>query len=220
MSPTFHSKLTSSIIQLARTMLSLAARSVARNSASLPTWTAPRSALGARSITNLAKKAYTAKGKASGQGRNGKAALTAEGPFEVKLAMPTSLGGKGDGNNPEQLFALGYASCFLSALNLVAGKEKITLPGNVACEAHVSIGPPSEGPKPFAIAVDLIITSDASSSEEKKKLQEAVEKAHEVSVPVVRLNEKVASLSTLSLSQVCPYSNATRNNVPVTLTVQ
>jgi osmotically inducible protein OsmC len=104
--------------------------------------------------------------------------------------MPKSLGGKGDGNNPEQLFALGYSSCFLSALNLVAGQEKITLPSNVACEAHVSIGPPSQGPKPFAIAVDLIITSDASSSEEKKKLQEAVEKAHEVSEPGASLQKK------------------------------
>lgn len=62
----------------------------------------------------------------------------------------------------------------------MAGKEKITLPGNVKCEAHVSIGPPSEGPKPFAIAVDLIISSDAKGGEEKKKLEEAVEKAHEV----------------------------------------
>jgi uncharacterized OsmC-like protein len=79
------------------------------------------------------------------------------------------------------VLALGYASCFLSALHLVAGKEKIKLPGNVKCEAHVSIGPPSEGPKPFAIAVDLIVTSDAKEGDEKKKLEEAVQKAHEVS---------------------------------------
>lgn len=63
--------------------------------------------------------------------------------------------------------ALGYSVCFHSALNLVAGKEKIKLPGNVKVEAHVSIGPPSEGPKPFAIAVDLIVTSDAKGGEEK-----------------------------------------------------
>lgn len=79
------------------------------------------------------------------------------------------------------LTALGYSACFLSALNLVAGKEKIKLPGNVKVEAKVSIGPPAEGPKPFAIAVDLIVTSDAKGGEEKKKLEEAVEKAHEVS---------------------------------------
>jgi hypothetical protein len=64
----------------------------------------PRTAIGARFITNLSKTAYTAKGSASGQGRNGVAKLTAEGPFEVKLAMPKSLGGSGDGQNPEQLF--------------------------------------------------------------------------------------------------------------------
>jgi osmotically inducible protein OsmC len=77
--------------------------------------------------------------------------------------------------------ALGYSACFLSAVNHVAGSEKIKLPDNVIVEAHVSIGTPSEGPKPFALAVELLVTSDAKGAEEKKKLQEVVEKAHEVS---------------------------------------
>ncbi|UZJ55177.1 hypothetical protein CBS101457_004497 [Exobasidium rhododendri] len=179
-------------------MFGVASRSLTRSAiSSVGIAATPCAILGARSVTNLAKKAYTAQGQASGQGRDGKAILTADGPFEVKLAMPKALG-NGQGQNPEQLFALGYAACFLSALNLVAGKEKIKLPGNVKCEAHVSIGPPSEGPKPFAIAVDLIITSDAKAGEEKKTLEGAVQKAHEV----------------------CPYSNATRNNVPVSIVVQ
>lgn len=63
------------------------------------------------------------------------------------------------------------------------------MPANVKAEAHVSIGPPSEGPKPFAIAVDLIITSDAKGAEEKKKLQDAVEKAHEVRARMARMAE-------------------------------
>ncbi|MCO5585247.1 hypothetical protein L7F22_039180 [Adiantum nelumboides] len=135
-----------------------------------------------RTVTTLSKAAYTAKGQASGQGRDGKAHLTEEGPFEVKLAMPKSLGGKGDGQNPEQLFALGYASCFLSALNLSAGKNKIPLPKNVKVDAEVDIGPPASGPNPFGIAVRLIVSSDAKGGEEKKNLEKATEKAHEVSI--------------------------------------
>ncbi|PWN33447.1 OsmC-like protein [Meira miltonrushii] len=151
-----------------------------------------------RTVTTLSKVAYTAKGQAAGQGRNGKAHLTEEGPFEVKLAMPKSLGGKGDGQNPEQLFALGYASCFLSALNLSAGNHKIPLPANVKVDAEVDIGPPASGPNPFGIAVRLIVSSDAKGGEEKKNLEKATEKAHEI----------------------CPYSNATRGNVPVDVKVQ
>lgn len=81
-----------------RSLLRAAAPRHVVRAAAVPTAQAPRT------VTTLAKSLYTAKGQASGQGRNGKAALTEEGPFEVKLAMPKSLGGTGDGQNPEQLF--------------------------------------------------------------------------------------------------------------------
>lgn len=76
--------------------------------------------------------------------------------------------------------ALGYSACFLSALNLSASQEKIKLPGNVKCIAHVDIGPPASGNNPFGLAVHLKISSDAKGGEDKKNLEKAVEKAHQV----------------------------------------
>jgi lipoyl-dependent peroxiredoxin len=98
--------------------------------------------------------------------------------------MPKALGGSGDGLNPEQLFSLGYSACFLSALNLTARSNGITLPPNVRIEAQVSIGKPESeeehGP-PFGIAVDLHVKSDAKNEAHRQTLEEAVHKAHEVS---------------------------------------
>ncbi|MGK3989484.1 organic hydroperoxide resistance protein [Sorangium sp. So ce136] len=134
---------------------------------------------------------YTTQATAHG-GRDGRA-TTADGALDVKLSTPKELGGAGgDGNNPEQLFAAGYAACFLGALKFVAGQEKARIPADATVTATVGIGPRSEGG--FGIDVALRI---ALPGLERAQAEQLVEKAH----------------------QVCPYSNATRNNVPVRLEV-
>lgn len=133
---------------------------------------------------------YQAQATASG-GRDGKAASD-DGQLSVKLTTPRALGGAGgDGTNPEQLFAAGYSACFLGALKLVAGKAKVELPEETAITGQVGIGPEGEG---FGLAVTLNVHI---SGLEQQQAEELVHKAH----------------------QVCPYSNATRNNVPVELVV-
>ncbi|MBS7538769.1 organic hydroperoxide resistance protein [Ancylobacter lacus] len=125
-------------------------------------------------------------------GRDG-AARTADGTFEVKLATPKELGGAGGpGNNPEQLFAAGYSACFLGAMKFVASQGGPKVPADTTVTATVGIGPRSEGG--FGLDIDLAISLPGLPKEEAEAL---VEKAH----------------------QVCPYSNATRNNVDVRLTV-
>lgn len=133
---------------------------------------------------------YQAQASASG-GRDGKAASD-DGQLSVKLTTPQVLGGAGgDGTNPEQLFAAGYSACFLGALKLVAGKAKVELPEETAITGQVGIGPEGEG---FGLAVTLNVHIPGL---EQQQAEELVHKAH----------------------QVCPYSNATRNNVPVELVV-
>ena len=135
------------------------------------------------------KPVYTAKAHVTG-GRDGTGS-TDDGRLDVKLDVPEGLGGKGgDGTNPEQLFAAGYAACFHSALQAVARAEKKDL-GDSSVGARVSIGKQGEG---FALAVDLEVVIPALEQEEAQALADA---AH----------------------QVCPYSNATRGNIPVTVTV-
>nr|WP_294513051.1 organic hydroperoxide resistance protein [uncultured Rhodopila sp.] len=125
-------------------------------------------------------------------GRDGHAA-TEDGSLDVKLSTPKELGGGGGtGNNPEQLFAAGYSACFLGAMKFVASQGGPKVPDNASVTATVGIGPRSEGG--FGIDVALKI---ALPGVEHKAAEELVEKAH----------------------QVCPYSNATRNNVAVKLTV-
>lgn len=134
---------------------------------------------------------YTTKATATG-GRDGQAA-TEDGSFSVKLATPKELGGGGGpGNNPEQLFAAGYSACFLGAMKFVASQGGPKVPADTKVTATVGIGPRSEGG--FGIDVALAISLPGMPRNEAEAL---VEKAH----------------------QVCPYSNATRNNVPVRLTV-
>lgn len=134
---------------------------------------------------------YTTKATATG-GRDGQAA-TADGSFSVKLATPKELGGVGGpGNNPEQLFAAGYSACFLGAMKFVASQGGPKVPADTKVTATVGIGPRSEGG--FGLEVSLEISLPGLAKEEAETL---VEKAH----------------------QVCPYSNATRNNVPVKLSV-
>jgi len=133
---------------------------------------------------------YRAHATATG-GRDGRA-VSSDGVLDVKLTTPKELGGAGGvGTNPEQLFAAGYSACFLGAMKFVAGREKIALPAETSIEGHVGIGPIPAG---FGIEVELRISIPGMDRAQAEAL---VAKAH----------------------QVCPYSNATRNNVDVTLTV-
>ncbi|KST59631.1 MAG: organic hydroperoxide resistance protein [Microvirga sp.] len=125
-------------------------------------------------------------------GRDG-AAKTADGSFEVKLSTPKELGGAGGpGANPEQLFASGYSACFLGALKAVAPSLKLKVPAETTVTADVGIGPRSEGG--FGITADLTVSLPGLDRADAQKLVDA---AH----------------------QVCPYSNATRGNVDVGLTL-
>jgi lipoyl-dependent peroxiredoxin len=133
---------------------------------------------------------YTATSTATG-GRDGRA-VSSDKVLDVKLTTPRELGGAGgDGTNPEQLFAAGYSACFIGAIRFVAGKEKIALPADVSVEGNVGIGPIPTG---FGVQVELKISLPGMPREQAQAL---VEKAH----------------------QVCPYSNATRGNIDVTLTL-
>ncbi|KRE16299.1 hypothetical protein ASE66_11185 [Bosea sp. Root483D1] len=135
---------------------------------------------------------YTAHGSATG-GREGQAA-TDTGNVKLVLNTPKELGGGGgDGTNPEQLFAMGYSACFLGALKFAAGKESVKIPDDARVSADVGIGPRDDG-KGFGIAVKLTISAPGI---EKAKLEDLVQKAH----------------------IVCPYSDATRGNIDVQLTV-
>lgn len=135
---------------------------------------------------------YTAHGSATG-GREGQAA-TDTGNVKLVLNTPKELGGGGgEGTNPEQLFAMGYSACFLGALKFAAGKESVKIPDDARVSADVGIGPRDDG-KGFGIAVKLTI---AAPGIEKAKLEDLVQKAH----------------------IVCPYSDATRGNIDVQLTV-
>ena len=133
---------------------------------------------------------YKALATATG-GREGRA-RSSDGSLDLKLTTPKELGGGGTpGANPEQLFAAGYAACFIGALRLVAGQRKITLPPDTSIDAIVGIG---KIPAGFGIEVDLKIHVPGMS---KTEAQTLVEAAH----------------------VVCPYSNATRNNIDVRLSV-
>jgi Ohr subfamily peroxiredoxin len=133
---------------------------------------------------------YTAKANVTG-GRDGRA-TSSDQVLDVRLATPRELGGAGGvGTNPEQLFAAGYSACFLSALKFVAGKAKVALPADSSITGTVGIGPIPTG---FALRVQLEISVPGLPREQ---VQQLVEAAH----------------------LVCPYSNATRGNVDVTLVV-
>jgi Ohr subfamily peroxiredoxin len=121
-------------------------------------------------------------------GRDGRS-KSSDGIIDLPLAVPTEMGGKGGATNPEQLFASGYSACFLGAIRFVAGKEKVQISPDASVKAEVGIG---EIPGGFGIDVDLTISLPGL---DKAQAQALVEKAH----------------------HVCPYSNATRNNVDVRL---
>jgi Ohr subfamily peroxiredoxin len=139
---------------------------------------------------SLEKVLYTAHATATG-GRDGKAA-TNDGHLSVKLTTPKELGGMGgDGTNPEQLFAAGYAACFIGALKFVAMKEKVALPADTKIDSSIGIGPLPTG---FGIQAELKITIPGM---DRATAEALVQKAH----------------------IVCPYSNATRGNIDVKLVV-
>jgi Ohr subfamily peroxiredoxin len=133
---------------------------------------------------------YTAVATAT-HGRDGRA-VSNDGKLDLDLALPVELGGNGQGTNPEQLFAAGYSACFASALGLVGRAAKVDV-SDAAVTAEVGIGKEGEG---FALKATLRVElPDTVDEATGRKL---VEQAH----------------------QVCPYSNATRNNIPVELVVE
>src|SRR6202789_2412979 len=134
---------------------------------------------------------YTTQATAVG-GRDGRA-TTKDGSLDVKLTIPKELGGPGGaGNNPEQLFAAGYAACFIGAMKFVSSQGGPKVPADAAVTSTVGIGPRSEGGFGLDIALEVSLPGLARADAEA-----LVAKAH----------------------QVCPYSNATRNNIDVRLTV-
>jgi osmotically inducible protein OsmC len=130
-------------------------------------------------------RAHVTGGRVNGHGR------TSDGALEVDLRPPVESGGEGGGTNPEQLFAVGYASCFESALGAVARRQRVDA-GDVAIDSQVSLIPTED--RRFVLAVVLDVT--LPSIEDPEQAVALVEAAH----------------------QVCPYSNATRGNIDVTLT--
>jgi len=139
---------------------------------------------------SIEKVLYRAHARATG-GRDGRAVVPDSG-LDLRLTTPRELGGAGgDGANPEQLFAAGYSACFIGAMKFVAAREKIALPQDVAIDGSVGIG---QIPNGFGIEVELKISLPGM---DRAAAQALIEKAH----------------------VVCPYSNATRNNIDVTLTL-
>lgn len=136
------------------------------------------------------KTLYTAEALATGAGRAGHV-RTSDGRIDMDLAIPESMGGSGDGANPEELFAAGYSACFHSALQNVARRAKAEL-GDSSVGALVGIGPNDAGGFQLEVTLEVVIPSLPHD-----EAQALVEQAH----------------------LVCPYSNATRGNIEVTLTV-
>ena len=137
----------------------------------------------------MSKPIYTANAHVEG-GRDHGHGRTSDGELEVDLRLPAEMGGQGGGTNPEQLFAIGYAACFEGALGAVSRRTKEEL-GQVAIDSHVSLLPTEE--RGFKLAVELDVTLPAIS--DPAKAAELVTAAH----------------------RVCPYSQATRGNIDVTL---
>ena len=138
----------------------------------------------------MAKVVYTARARVTG-GRAEGHGRTSDGALEVDLRLPEEMGGEGGGTNPEQLFAVGYAACFEGALGAVARRAKVDA-GDVAIDSSVNLQ--AEDDRSFGISVALDVTLPAVTGEQAIEL---VREAH----------------------RVCPYSNATRGNIEVALSV-
>ena len=139
--------------------------------------------------TPLDKVLYTAHAHTTG-GREGRS-VTDDGLLDVTLTPPKAMGGAGTATNPEQLFAAGYSACFMGALKHVASVKKVDVPADAAIDASVDIGPIPAG---FGIAVRLAISLPGV---DRVVARDLVDAAH----------------------QVCPYSNATRGNINVELSL-
>jgi len=137
-------------------------------------------------ITQIEKLLYTAKAHTTG-GREGGASRTSDGHLEVKLSVP----GHGTGTNPEQLFAVGWSACFLSAIKIVAAAMKVKLPPDVAVDPEVDLGT-TNGSYFIQARLNVILPGI-----ERETAEKIVEGAH----------------------QQCPYSKATRGNINVVTTV-
>ena len=140
-------------------------------------------------VNKVEKVIYQAHATSTG-GRDG-TSRTSDGSLDVKLVVPKEMGGAGGGVNPEQLFAAGYSACFIGAMKFVAGAEKIAIPADTSIAATVGIGPIPQG---FGIEVQLAVSVPGM---DRAAAQALIDKAH----------------------QVCPYSNATRGNIEVTITL-
>jgi Ohr subfamily peroxiredoxin len=140
-----------------------------------------------KAVIKLEKVLYTAHTHTTG-GRDGKT-VSDDGLLSVNLSMPKAMGGSGTATNPEQLFAAGYSACFMGALKHVASIKKLKIPDDASIDASVDIGPIPQG---FGIAVRL-----------------------NVSLP--GLDQAVSRDRIDTAHQVCPYSNATRDNIDVQL---
>ncbi|MDR5838716.1 organic hydroperoxide resistance protein [Caballeronia sp. LZ034LL] len=139
---------------------------------------------------SIEKVLYRAHAHVTG-GRDGRANIP-DSNLDLRLTTPKELGGGGgDGTNPEQLFAAGYSACFIGAMKFVAARDKIDLPKDLAVDGNVGIG---QIPNGFGIEVELKISLPGM---DRAAAQALIDKAH----------------------IVCPYSNATRNNIDVTLTL-
>jgi lipoyl-dependent peroxiredoxin len=133
---------------------------------------------------------YRAHAQVTG-GRDGRAVVP-DSKLDLRLTTPKELGGGGgDGTNPEQLFAAGYSACFIGAMKFVAARDKIAMPADASINGEVGIGPIPNG---FGIEVELKISLPGMA---RDAAQDLINRAH----------------------VVCPYSNATRNNIDVTLTL-
>ena len=140
-------------------------------------------------VTKVEKVLYKAQATVTG-GRDGRA-VSSDGLLDVKLSPPKELGGAGGATNPEQLFAAGYSACFMGAMKHVAGIDKITVPADASIAATVGIG---QIPAGFGIEVQMVVSLPGM---ERAAAQALVDKAQ----------------------QVCPYSNATRGNIEVAITL-
>jgi lipoyl-dependent peroxiredoxin len=140
-------------------------------------------------MDTIEKVVYTAKAHTTG-GRDG-ATRSDDGMLDVKLSPPKAMGGAGTATNPEQLFAAGYSACFMGAMRHVAGMKKIAVPADASIDAEVDIGPIPQG---FGVAVRMAI---ALPGMDRAAAQDLINTAH----------------------GVCPYSNATRGNIDVQLTL-
>ena len=139
------------------------------------------------------KAIYTAHATSTG-GRTG-TTESSDGKIRMQLSTPKALGGDdGPGTNPEQLFASGYSACFIGAMKAVGARQKIAVPADTSITASVAIGPMTGKAGAFCIAVDL-----------------------KVSVP--GMDRAAAEQLVATAHQVCPYSNATRGNVDVAISV-